>query len=559
MTSPDSAQDPGDSALIWLLAAAGALALPIVLGWAIAPLLAEWPPAWKSPRVAIAVLGSCGVATVSVTVEAARAFALPLGDGTLVALALLWVATVPWGLAIGLARLPFLATALAEGRADPRHADKIRAAIRARTITDATARTATNLPPAVVGVVADQDRRDVLARWRDRRAQQRSTPLWPVAKGVLALPERPPRLICVGASGSGKTTALIALVAAALSAGWRVAVLDLKGSRDDADRYLNLAGRMQARAVWWRGGHLGTSPYDGWRGDTAACVKKASALLPHDGPSHYTQRATAAMLAVGSAGPWTSVADLLQRLHSPSRYVTDQAALAALTARKDGRTVAAAVAADLHAALGALGDSIDGGQGSWSWDDDSTTAWDFAMVTADVGADRGNAAAVALMIADLDTYRSSRRGHAGALARPTLVIIDEAGALLDSDLAPPDLPHLSEQLRSANIGLVLAAQSVESLGPAGPRLMNSGCDLLVGRMPDPDQIVRLAGTQRVAEIAHQGNRAGATRTGRTAAREQHTHRLDPDHVRDARTGLFALLETGQSPRWVAIRSEVNGT
>lgn len=562
----DTAAPDTDWAGALLVGVAVAVLLPVAVGWRFgAQLLAEQPHTWRRQRWRLPVLGLLALAApvaAWLVVTAADIAVLPLGWGAVVVLLIGWVALAPLGLLVALLRLPGVATALSEGRADPRVADRIRRAIWRAGQTDAatTARhitadqgTAATLLDDAVGVVISEDRRDSATRLRDRRDRDRDPSPWirPAPDGDrLVLPEHtPPRAVVLGVSGSGKTTALRAMVCAALaSRRWRVCVIDAKGSARDAATLLDDAARLGAAAVHWS-----SAPFDGWRGDLNACVRKAACLLPPDSPAYYRQRAETALYAVGATGTWTSTTDLFNRLSHPRRWVADPDILAELLHRADGQPVHRAIAADIRAALRGLGSSVDGRHhpGGWCWDEDAGAPWDLAVVSVTSGANPAALGAAALILTDLDTYRLERRDGD---TRGLLVIVDEAAAMLNGLTGVvPDLGLLMDQVRSQNIGLVIAAQSPHGLGIQGDRLLASGAQLLVGRLPDPDPIVRLAGTVRTVEMAHQGEASGGRLTGATAAREQVAMRLDPDRLRDAETGVFAFVEGTQPVRWVAIR------
>jgi hypothetical protein len=109
-----------------------------------------------------------------------------------------------------------------------------------------------------------------------------------------------------------------------------------------------------------------------------------------------------------------------------------------------------------------------------------------------------------------------------------------------------------EQVRSQGIGLVVAAQSVETLGDCGPRLLGAGVDLWAGRMDSPEEIAMLIGTSKVTEQAHQGDQHGALLSGRTAAREQDALMVHPQVLRELPTWTWLVKEPRTEPRWAIV-------
>ena len=156
--------------------------------------------------------------------------------------------------------------------------------------------------------------------------------------------------------------------------------------------------------------------------------------------------------------------------------------------------------------------------------------------------------AATLILQDLDTYRENRQTETSKKHR-RLVLLDEAGVLLDREGAPP-IAALSEQLRSANVGLIVAGQSTYTLGAAAERLLEAGVDYIVGKMPNPEEFVKRSGTRRAPEVGHQADQTGPT--GLHATREQAIHRLDPDRVRELPRGHFALYTNSEVRYFVGL-------
>lgn len=553
MTASESAPRQQPSLALLALKVAGQfICLPLALGWWMSPILAEQPAWWDArrwPSVAALAVSGAGATLLGLVLHKPDVSWAMTGPSIAIGLLLWWILLMPTGYALARWRRGLIATAVSENRHDPRRIDRVRRAIWSASLQQAQAVSPTLTYPRHLGAILQDDRRDALTRLRDSRERQRGAHAhWLTPRTRLfTLPDEPRSTVILGGTGSGKTVLLRVLTAAALAAGWRVVFLDGKGNTEDAALLKTLGTAARVPVASWP-----QHPFDAWRGDGAAVATKAARCLPLDAPSYYRQRSEAALFAVADDSPWRTSEELLQRLAAPANWVHDRTALASLML-KDGRTaVHEAVTSEVRSALRGVQGLVDGGEGSWSWDDEDTR---LIVVSLDIGANAAHRVAAGLILADLNAYRQSRRNTD---ARPLLVIVDEGSVLLDDPQAP-DLAVLAEQVRSQGIGLVIAAQSVEGLGHQGARLLGAGGDLLAGRTGDPEAIAHLAGTVKTQEVAHQGTLGGRKPTGVTTAREQATHRLDPDRLREAPTGSFALVERGQPVRWVAIRHHLSRT
>ena len=567
--------EPTDDDKVWEHAATGALAvaatltaLPLLLGWWLGRATAGHPAAWyRRAQLRTAWLLAASIVGLTGLVAARSpllALAWPFGWGTAAAIAALWAALTPAAVAVWSWRLGRQATALSRGRLHPQRADNVRRAIwnGADRVAQHNANTQAE-DPHTLGIVTPDtaDLRDAWTWWHDHRDTGRDAPKWlapsdsqlgrAVRRGQarLVLPEDPPRLVVVGGSGTGKTTAVLRILTAALHRGWRVAYIDGKGDPGDAASILRLAADQGRAAVAWP-----ACPYDGWRGDTPACVEKALMLTsagpdnPSDAAVFYRAMNLNALHAIGAKGPWTSTTDLIERLNNPAQWVTDSTTLAQLNAKTKGgtsdiQTVAKAMTAAVRPLVGVLDGA--GHPNGWSWDEHTGAAWDLALVSV---AEDAHRYAAAVILTDLNQWRLNRKQPGD---RPLLVVLDEAQTILDELPNPPRLATYAEQFRSAHIGLVLATQSVSGLGEQGERILNSGADIITARLNDAEDIVTRAGTHKVPEYTHRPPGEGGG-LDEQSAREQDQLRLDPDRLKEAGRGRAVLIEPGQPVRWVAI-------
>lgn len=561
---------------IFLLKTAVRLALlPVVLARLGALRWAESPNAWRrAPRRArLAVVAGAAVSCIGVGTSLDRLVTLLVPvrwPASLVAVLLWWAALLPFAVIVARLTVRSYGDALAGGRMDPTRADVVRSAAWEAHLQDLSAMAGVDVlhrPPRVLasrvcandlGVAAVHDMRRRRERSWTHRESRSAASTWHLDRrspGRLALPDLPPRVVMLGGSGSGKTVAQHRMVIAALRRGWRVLWLDGKGDPRDASRLLEQASTIGCKVRWLDlSATGGRDAYDLWRGDGPAVARKAAVLMPRSGSGgteHFAAWEAYALSALADP-PWRSSAELLARMRTPASHVgfgdAGRQALATLTTKQGGTRMIDGIAAQVAAALTPLAQFVDGSHGdAWSLDDDS--AWDLAVASVDPGAAVGAERVAAALLMDLDAYRVARRPDD---ARPLLVIADEIGAVLGDPRVADLLPRLMEQVRSQGIGLVTAAQSVETLGECGPRLLGAGVDLWVGRVDAPDAVAMLIGTTKVTEQAHQGDDHGAMLSGRTAAREQDALMVHPQQLRELPPWTWLVKEPRTQPLWAIV-------
>lgn len=397
------------------------------------------------------------------------------------------------------------------------------------------------LPRWVLGTAIEDDYRDAVTRWMDRH---RSSPEHPwraqdrAGCPYVVMPVKPPIGLVLGQSGSGKSALLQRIADAALAMGWSVCLIDAKGLSTDAmGDWIPIARKHNAPWQWWHNdpsARQRSHPYDLWRGDPEARITKALRLLPPaDGNAQvYREDEEAALrLLAGGGGSWTTTESLVGNLTHPERCITtDQRALTAIKRKGAAglplHQAAAGKFSNVEAAMRGM-TSADG----WCWDDFNSDALRFGLVSIEPGR---SAAAIRFglaLLADLDNYRASRRPSG---APPLLVLIDEAMTLLSDPSHAGLLPRLFNQARSQGIGILATSQTFELLGAEGEQLLTSAPTVIIGRLNSPDPVVSIVGTRYVPELSHDPE------SGRTTAREQHAHRLDPQRIRELRTFRWVI-------------------
>ena len=157
----------------------------------------------------------------------------------------------------------------------------------------------------------------------------------------------------------------------------------------------------------------------------------------------------------------------------------------------------------------------------FSWSD----GWDLAVISIDATSE-AQVRLGAAVLHDFDAWTRSPQREMDP--RPMMLIVDEGGALSRISGAPA-LTNLVARGRSARVSVVIASQTLTSLGDDGEELLNTGPVRWLGSTPSPETVAKAAGTKRVVETGHQDGFGGLT--GVRALREQSAFLVDPDLVR----------------------------
>ena len=556
---PDTDSDDLTAEFLAGLATTAGLLLfaPVVLAWHAAGLAAEHPRMWRwhiSAHWSRHLVGIAGVAlaltglvvVVSGPTPAAKAIGL---CGVCAGLSL--AVTVPvlrW-------RMSHWATVLHNGRVRPERADLIRHAMWVGA-GDAAWERRRSAPPQAIGCLYHLDRRDWLTRWRDSRGKE-VTSHWRRAPDFLTLDTDPYRAVVLAESGAGKTNLLLSLVRQTLRQDGSAVFVNAKGDTDTRDDLHSLAASLGLPCREWRVGASCPAPFDAWRGDSDAIITKLGALFggnpadPGDTANFYRQEAQAVLRVLASTRtqPWTSAAQVLNDAQEAAR----RPGSFGLGKRQAERTYE-----DLLRVLGGQGKAIDGGRNSWCWED-LITGPGLTIVQVEPS-NQNSIQAVVLMLTDLDQMKHGQRAtHARSQtsqAGPRLLVMDEAAVLLNNPTTPP-IAALYEQLRSAGLSVVLAAQSVAGLGDTQQgRLLDAGAVYFIGRLRSPEDITSRIGTRKRAEYAHNG---GDFTDGGGSAREQDGWLLDPQHIRSLRNGHWAISEYGGKGAYFAATRDPDKT
>lgn len=420
-------------------------------------------------------------------------------------------------------------------------------------LAEATARLK-HLPsaPAIIGVAVDDDHRGA---WRRRQAPRPGTPeaqkkalagacgswrWWRAKRGHctwVTVPtanagSTPTREVCLAGSGSGKTTYLIHKIRGLLEAGEDVVFVDGKGTEDAVVDLVAMALDIDC-AITFDSGEKGAG-YDLTEGRMQAII----ALFGEPGLDSavaYHYAATIGALEAADTAAWGSISELIGILEHPEEHADLSA---------EARQTLMANATSANAKKLSQGQSVGGQlrqmqrvvarlsrQETWTWENPTSQA---RLVIVAVPGDRPESVIYTrALIAGFNRWRQGR----GPGSRRTTLILDEAGAILDHPMGP-NLAVAVEQVRSQNLGLVMAAQSMHSLGEQGERILHAGCDLIAGGTTDPEAVCKAFGTHLGTEAGQSRDMGGGSKS--SSGRTQYQYVIQPDRLRAAPIGVFAV-------------------
>jgi conjugal transfer pilus assembly protein TraD len=390
----------------------------------------------------------------------------------------------------------------------------------------------------------------------------------------------------LGATGSGKTNTLRLIAGQAISAGWPVVVLDLKGDPELARELERAAGRAGAefrlltvddhpkRAAWnpiaaggvssradrliigrWSEEH-----YERTARDFARITLHLLDLIdgnPSTLPevARYLHEPEPVLLKVNEALARQRATDCIdpQLAEERDRFAT------LLAARKKDRSIQSATAG-LAARLREISESdlrpaLAGDAKGGTIDLTRTLGGNRAVIcfSLDFAADPTVTALTgSLALRDLQQALSARTAET-----PALLLLDEF-SVLDSD----EIRNLLARARSKCVGVVLSTQSLADLTAVDANLKtqtlsNTATKIIhrLGGDEEPEVIASLAGTRTVDELTNQIRRQPSligprhVPTGTGSARRVDEYVLHPNRLRSLKRGHAAVILRAD-PQWL---------
>lgn len=424
-----------------------------------------------------------------------------------------WLLAAPLCFSVALAIAVFRRQSVEELRErDERRAE------RARTRTERKARRAAGLSTRPVREVAFELGRHVGG---DR--------LLRVARGRVLMPlARLGRtLLVIGAPGSGKTVTLGRLAyGVATTSDWQVVVIDAKG--DPATQAAFAAGMRSA------GRQVRLFPqerYDAWRGTGGEIANRLVQLIDwadEGGGAYYRDLSVnlVRLACTSPGGPPRSSDELLGRLDKTELMTlwAGHPRVAEIERFRDEHIDACRQR--YRSFFDATAGQLDG---SWAFEDADCA---YVLLNELLYAEETSKLA-RLLVEDFKQYLAGRNPE----RRRVLLIVDEFSAIADGER----MARMVEVVRSWGAAVVLAPQCIDGMGgsEATARILNSAHTIILHQVPEPEQIVKAAGTKMATEWSLQHERGLSTDVGST--RTQHQLRVDPNDVRRLSPGMCFVI------------------
>ena len=462
-----------------------------------------------------------------------------------------WISMVPGALAIASYELSVVQSEIFKGKFDLAILDAVRRAI----LTNAFARAhrifskfrfilpqENSREEKVIGITASPV--DHRLRQERKNAPDISTLTKYLDGDLINFPLNPTSSahhLVIAATGAGKSHLLSRMGSCALDANWRVVFIDFKGGRQERELFSAIGCdtmKTKPRVKNWPG-----DPIDLFRGSKEDIADRITGFLPAptqgDGDFYRARmvRALWAVIVYTSAPAPTNVDEILNRVRNGNSFAERAEDRAIFGQKEKGIPVGDVIADGLANRLDPLrGVGPRATHSGFSWSD----PWETAVFSLDATKESDLRIGAAILH-DFDSWLRTPMREANP--RPILFVVDEAGALGRIN-ATHTLLNLVSRSRSSGVSVVIASQTLGSLGLTGEELLNTGPIRWLGQTPSPQEMIDATGTKHVVETSYGEGDNGWN--GKRSGRAQRAYAVDPDVIRDLPKFYWNISEGGKN-------------
>lgn len=462
-----------------------------------------------------------------------------------------WISLIPSAAMIASRELSIVQSEIFEGTFDLARLDAVRRAI----VTNAFSRAhrifsklgfilprQTSNQQKIIGVTANPI--DHRIKSQRKNAPDISTLTKYLDRDFITFPLNPissAHHLVIASTGAGKSHLLSRMGACAFDANWRVVFIDFKGGRQERELFSSIGldqEEAKLRVVNWPG-----DPIDLFRGSKEDIADRITGFLPAptqgDGDFYRARmiRALWAVIVHTSEPAPKNIEEILNRVRNGNSFAERPEDRAIFNQKEKGIPVGDVIAEGLAGRLDPLrGVGPRATNSGFGWSDD----WDIAIFSLDATKESDLRIGAAILH-DFDSWLRTPMRQTNP--RPILFVVDEAGALGRIN-ATHSLLNLVARGRSSGVSVVIASQTLGSLGLIGTELLNTGPIRWLGQTPSPQDIIDAAGTKHVVETSYGEGDLGWN--GKRSGRSQRAYAIDPDVIRDLPKFYWNLSEGGKN-------------
>ena len=355
-------------------------------------------------------------------------------------------------------------------------------------------------------------------------------------------PNSPKSQLVIGGTGSGKTRLLSRMALASLAEDWRVVILDFKGGAEERYEFSSLPDFLPDRNLVVK--NFPGDPIDMFRGSRIDIADRLISCLPAptggDGDYHRQRaiRAINAVIVRTSAHVPRDVEEVLRRIRNGEAYADDELDREMFKQKEKGAPVGQILAESIASRFEPLRRKGEWStSGGFSWSDE----WDLAVFSLDATREQ-EVRLGDLILMDFDMWLKSVERE--KQPKPILLICDEAGVLEKLPLGSVNLLNIVARGRSSRVGVVIASQTLASLGANYVGINEQIGMKWIGRTSNPEELINTIGTKDVVEASYELNNEGWQLP--KSGRQQRSYIVDPDTIRRLRTFYWNVSEAGRN-------------